>query len=141
MPALRRLIDLPEIAELERKALMKPTMAEEAYRADFPELDEVAVKLFGLTLEQADDVERPEGWDRIERKPIAQQVFAFEDAGWDMTDDKRRPLRMLAQFSAVLWLAVRGVAGTMPFLADPEETKTDDWGSGMAADAARFRKR
>ena len=141
MPALRRLIDLSEIAELERKALMKPMMAEEAYRADFPEIDEVALKLFGLTLEQADDVERPEGWDRIERKPVAQQVFAFEDAGWDVTDDKRRPLRMLGQFSAVLWLAIRGVAGTLPFAPDPDETKPDDWGKGLAADAARFKRR
>ena len=35
---------------------------------------------------------------------------AFEDAGWDVTDDKRRPLRVLGHFSGPLWLAVRGVA-------------------------------
>ena len=142
MPAtpLRRLIDLPGMAELERKALMKPAYAEEASRAEFPEIDETALKLFGLTLEQADDVERPAGWDRIERKPVAQQVAAFEAEGWDVTDDKRRPLRMLGQFSAVLWLAMRGVAGTLPFVPEPED-KPDAWATGLAAEAARFKKR
>ncbi|HUO22670.1 MAG TPA: hypothetical protein VMU59_09165 [Caulobacteraceae bacterium] len=140
-PSLRRLIDLPGMAELERKALMKPAYAEEASRAEFPEIDELSLKLFGLTPDQADEIPRPEGWDRIERKPPAQQVFAFEDAGWDVTDDKRRPLRMLGQFSAVLWLALRGVAGTVPFLPDPDEDQPGEWGKGLAADAARFRKR
>jgi hypothetical protein len=120
---------------------MKPAYAEEASRAQFPEIDELSLKLFGLTPDQADEIERPDGWDRIERKPPAQQVFAFEDAGWDVTDDKRRPLRMLGQFSAVLWLALRGVAGTVPFLPDPDEDKPGEWGAGLAADAARFKRR
>jgi len=38
----------------------------------------------------------------------------LEAEGWDVTDDKRRPLRMLGQFSSQLWLALRGVAGTLP---------------------------
>ena len=46
-PPLRRLIDLPGIAELERKALMKPAYADEACRAEFPEIDETALKAFG----------------------------------------------------------------------------------------------
>jgi hypothetical protein len=140
-PHLRRLIDLEGMAELERKALMKPAYADEAYRADYPEIDETGLKLFGLTPDQADEVERPEGWDRIERKPIAQQVAAFEAEGWDVTDDKRRPLRMLGQFSAVLWLAVRGVAGSVPFAPPIEEDQPGEWGSSLAADAARFKKR
>lgn len=140
-PPLRRLTDLPGIAELERKALMKPAYADEAYRAEFPEIDETALMAFGLTPDQADDIERPAGWDRIERKPIAQQVLAFEAEGWDVTDDKRRPLRMLAQFSAPLWLAVRGVAGTLPFAPPPKEDAPGDWGSSLAAEAARFKKR
>jgi hypothetical protein len=140
-PPLRRLIDLEGMAELERKALMKPAYADEASRSEFPEIDETAVKLFGLTLEQADDTPRPAGWDRIERKPIAQQVAAFEAEGWDVTDDKRRPLRMLGQFSTVLWLALRGVAGTLPFAPPVDEDKPGDWGASLAAEAARFRKR
>jgi hypothetical protein len=140
-PPLRRLIDLPGMAELERKALMKPAYADEACRGQFPEIDETALKVFGLTPDQADDVERPPGWDRIERKPIAQQVAAFESEGWDVTDDKRRPLRMLGQFSAPLWLAVRGVAGTLPFAPPPKEDEPGDWGSSLAAEAARFKKR
>jgi hypothetical protein len=140
-PPLRRLIDLPGMAELERKALMKPAYADEACRAEFPEIDETALAAFGLTPDQADDVERPAGWDRIERKPIAQQVLAFEAEGWDVTDDKRRPLRMLGQFSAPLWLAVRGIAGTLPFAPPPKEDEPGDWGSSLAAEAARFKKR
>ncbi len=137
---LRRLIDLPGMAELEYKALLKPAYADEASRADFPEIDELSVALFGLTGEQADDVDRPAGWDRIERKPIPQQVAAFEAEGWDVTDDKRRPLRMLAQLSPALWLAVRGVAGTLPFVPEPE-VKNEAWAVSMAAEAARFKKR
>ena len=137
---LRRLIDLPGVADLETKALMKPAYAEPGANADFPEIDEVSLQAFGLTGDQADDVARPDGWDRIERKPIAQQVAAFEAEGWDVTDNKRRPLRMLGQFSPQLWLALRGVAGELPFQPEDDD-KPDAWGAGMAADAARFRKR
>ena len=35
-PPLRRLIDLPGMAELERKALMKPAYADEACRGNSP---------------------------------------------------------------------------------------------------------
>jgi hypothetical protein len=138
-PVLRRLIDLPGMTELERKALMKPRYAEPESRAEFPEIDELSQKLFGLTADQAEDVERPADWDRIERRPIPEQVAAFEAAGWDVTDDKRRPLRMLPQFSEQLWLAVRGVAGELPFA--PEVEQPDAWGAGLAAEAARFKKR
>jgi hypothetical protein len=71
-------------------------------------------------------------------------VTAFEDAGWDVTDNKRRPLRVLAYFSAPLWLAIRGVAGSVPYQAEPEAEHGDQsasWGSNLAAEAARFRKR
>jgi hypothetical protein len=138
--SLRRLIDLPGMAELERKALMKPAYAAVESRAEFPEIDECSLALFGLTADQAEEVPRPADWDRIERKPIAQQVAAFEAAGWDVTDDKRRPLRMLGQFNQQLWLAVRGVAGELPFVPEPS-AKADPWAVGMAAEAARFKKR
>lgn len=138
-PKLRRLIDLPGMAELERKALMKPAYADDDARTQFPELDELARALFGLTADEAEDVERPAGWDPIETKPAAQQVFAFEDAGWDVTDDRRKPLRTLAHFAGPLWLAIRGVAGALPFA--PEDDSPDPWGAGLAAEARRFKKR
>ncbi len=47
---------------------------------------------------------------------------------------------MLGQFSPQLWLALRGVAGELPFQPEDDD-KPDAWGAGMAADAARFRKR
>ena len=67
------------------------------------------------------------------------QVAAFEDAGWDVTDDKRRPLRVLGHFNAQLWLAIRGVAGTLPFQAESGEPEA--WVSKLEAEAKRFRKR
>ncbi len=76
------------------------------------------------------------------RPPSAEaleQVEAFEREGWDVTDGKRRPLRTFGHFNRQLWLAVRGVAGRLPFQADAPEP--DDWGNSMAADAKRFRKR
>jgi len=138
-PALRRLIDLPGVADLELKALMKRDFAEPEARAEFPEIDACSKALFGLTADEAEAVERPADWDNIETKPPAAQVLAFEDAGWDVTDDKRRPLRVLGHFSAQLWLAVRGVAGELPFQA--ESNAPEAWVTKLAAEAKRFRKR
>jgi hypothetical protein len=139
-PALRRLIALPGMGPLEFKAVMKPALAAPETRAEFPELDEISLKLFGLTADQAEDHPRPADWDRIEREPIPKQVEAFEAAGWDVTDDKRRPLRILPQFNQQLWLAIRGVAGELPFQAPPDE-KAEPWAAKLEAEAKRFRKR
>ena len=138
-PALRRLIDLPGVADLELKALMRREFAEPEARAEFPEIDACAKALFGLTADEAEAVERPAGWDHVETKPPAAQVFAFEDAGWDVTDDKRRALRVLGHFSAPLWLALRGVAGELPFQA--ESSAPEAWVGKLAAEAKRFQKR
>jgi len=134
-PALRRLIDLPGIAELEDKALMQPRYADDDARSQFPEIDACSQAVFGLTADEADDVPRPEGWDRIERKPLREQVDAFEAEGWDVTDAKRRPLRLLHHFNVQLWLAVRGVAGSLPFQAEKEP---DELQVSLARDAALF---
>jgi hypothetical protein len=134
---LIRLIDLPGVRELEAKALMSPRMADADARDHFPELNEVSTALFGLTADEADEAGRPEGWDRIERKPLREQIAAFEAAGWDVTDDKLRPLRLVEHFNLQLWLALRGVAGHLPHIAEPE----DDHGhAALAAEAARFRR-
>jgi len=136
---LRRLIDLPGVADLELKALMKRDFAEPEARAEHPEIDACSRDLFGLTADEAEAVERPADWDDIETKAFAVQVMAFEDAGWDVTDDKRRPLRVLGHFNQQLWLAARGVAGELPFQA--ESNAPEAWASKLAAEAARFRKR
>ena len=136
---LRRLMDLPGVRDLEFKALMKREFAEPEARAEHPEIDAASTALFGLTADEAEAVARPAGWDHIETKLPQAQAAAFEAAGWDVTDDKRRPLRVLGHFNQQLWLAVRGVAGTLPF--QPEDTKPEKWVSDLAAEAARFRKR
>ena len=138
-PFLRRLIELPGVDDLEVKALMKPSFAEPEARAQNPEIDACSLALFGITAEQAEGTERPTDWDGIENQPLAKQVFAFEDAGWDVTDNKRRPMRILGHFNQQLWLAIRGVAGSLPFLADDD--RPSDWGAEMARDAAKFRRR
>ncbi|HEY3815039.1 MAG TPA: hypothetical protein VGL66_17615 [Caulobacteraceae bacterium] len=135
---LRRLIDLPGVADLETKALMNTALAEPEARETFPEIDACLKANFGLTGDEAEAVKKPADWDRIEREPPMKQVLAFEAAGWDVTDNKRRPLRMLAHYSLPLWLAVRGVAGTLPFV--PDDPEPDAWGGEMAAAAKRFKK-
>ena len=137
---LRRLIELPGIGALEFKAVMKREFAEPEARAEHPEIDARSRALFGLTAEEAQAVPRPAGWDGIEARPVADQVAAFEAAGWDVTDDKRRPLRMLLHFNQQLWLALRGVAGELPFQAPPPEAP-DRWAANLAAEAKRFKKR
>jgi len=137
--ALRRLIDLPGVDDLEYRAILKRDFAEPEARAEFPEINACASALFGLTADEAEAVTRPPGWDDIEGKAPAIQVAACEAEGWDVTDDKRRPLRVLGHFSAPLWLAVRGVAGTLPFQAESSEPEA--WVSKLEADAKRFRKR
>jgi hypothetical protein len=137
--ALRRLIDLPGLADLEYRALLKREFAEPEARAEHPEIDACSQKNFGLTADEAEAHPRPAGWDGAERLPVAAQVAAFEAEGWDVTDDKRRPMRTLAHFNQQLWLALRGVAGSLPF--QPEDNRPDPWGSSLAAEAKRFRKR
>ena len=139
-PTLRRLLDLPGVADLEYKALMKRDFAEPEARAEYPELDACSRELFALTADEAEATPRPAGWDNIENKPPRDQADAFEAEGWDVTDDKRRPLRILMHFNQQLWLAVRGVAGELPFQPEREET-AGGWGASLAADAARFRRR
>jgi hypothetical protein len=140
-PSLRRLIDLPGVADLEYRALMKREFGEPQARAEFPELDACSRALFGITADEAEAAPRPADWDGIETQPVAKQVFAFEDAGWDVTDDKRRPLRVFAHFNQQLWLALRGVAGALPFAAPPPDEPDDRWGAKLAAEAKAFRKR
>jgi hypothetical protein len=141
---LRRLFDMPGVADLERAAVLRPLPAIGEARASDPEIDACAKALFGLTPDEAEAVPRPDDWDGIEERPIPRQVAAFEEAGWDVTDNRRRPLRVLAYFSAPLWLALRGVAGLLPYQAEPEAPGDDRpaaWGSNLAAEADKFRKR
>ena len=139
-PPLRRLIDLPGIDALELKALMKPSFAEPEAREAHPEIDACSREHFGLTADEADAAPHPDDWDGVERRSPAEQAAAFEAVGWDVTDNKRRPLRTLGHFNHQLWLAVRGVAGRLPFQAQ-DEPRPNDWGASLAADATRFRKR
>ncbi|KPF79080.1 hypothetical protein IP78_09850 [Brevundimonas sp. AAP58] len=143
MTQLRRLIDLPGVADLEARALMKPGYADPTRRDEFPAVDACLMDLFGLTGSQAEAAPRPEDWDGVERLSPREQVDVFEVEGWDVCDAKGRPLRMLGQMAEPLALALRGAAGRLPdapFVPEPSETR-DVWGSGLAAEAARFRKR
>jgi len=143
-PALRRLLDLPGIDDLELKALMKPRLADPDERYDFPEfaeaIDAAARAAFGLTPDEAAAVPLPADWDSIERLDPADRAEAFAAEGWDVLDARRKPLRMLAHWTLPLALAMRGVAGALPFHAEPDRPVTD-WGSNLKAEATRFRKR
>lgn len=137
---LRRLIDLPGVDDLELKALMKPRYADPDARDEFPEIDALTQTLFGLTGDAAEAVVLPADWDNIHRLEGPDLVEAFEALGWDVTDKRNKPLRLLAHYALPLALAIRGVAGELPFIAEADHPTTD-WGAGMAAEAARFRKR
>jgi len=137
--SLRRLVDLPGVADLEYKALLKPAFAAPEQRAEFPEIDACTMALFGLSADDVESAARPGDFDEIELLEPREQAAMFEAAGWDVTDDKRRPLRMLRQLGPALWLALHGVAGSLPHL--PEDDRPSDWASKLAADAAKFRKR
>ena len=137
---LRMLRDMPGVDDLEMKALMKPRFADPDLPEGRDEIDALSIALFGLSLDAADDVERPADWDRIERLSPSDMVEVFEAEGWDVTDKKRKPLRLLPHLALPLALAMRGVAGELPFVAEPDVKETD-WGSNLAAEASRFRKR
>jgi len=140
MADLRRLLDLPGIDDLEMKALMKPRFADPDMPEGRDEIDAVVKAALGITLDEAEAVALPADWDGVHRRSPADQAEAFEAEGWDVTDKRRKPLRVLPILSLPLWLAVRGVAGELPFHAEPAQASSD-WGSSLAADAARFRKR
>ena len=136
--APRRLIDLPGIAELETKALMKPRYGDIYSRAEFPEIDETSSAVFGLTADEAEAVALPADWDGIEQLEGRDAADAFEAEGWDVTDNKRRPLRMLPQFALQLALAMRGVAGELPFHIGRDEE--GELTASLAKEAAKFRR-
>lgn len=136
----RRLIDLPGLKGLEYKALMNPRYAEPDARNHYAEIDQCSLAVFGITADTAESTPRPSDWDGIERKPLAQQVEAFEREGFDVTDDRRRPLRMLPHFNVQLWLALRGVAGTLPFAPADDEEAPSRWAASLQADATKFRR-
>lgn len=142
--APRRLIDLPGIDPLELAALMKPRLADPDERHDHPQVDDAARAAFGLTLDQAEATPLPADWPdhltRLDRQSPAELVDAFAREGWDVTDKKGKPLRILPLMALPLALAARGVAGQLPFHAEPD-VKTTDWGQSLAADAKRFGKR
>ncbi|HYC98773.1 hypothetical protein [Brevundimonas sp.] len=141
---MRRLIDLPGVGDLELKALMKPRLADPDLRDEHPEVDAVARAAFGLSLDEADRVPLPADWPdhlrELHRQSPADLARAFEAEGWDVTDRRRKPLRLLPLFALPLALAARGVAGTLPFAAEPDHPATD-WGANLKAEAGRFRKR
>ncbi|HEY0599042.1 MAG TPA: hypothetical protein VGD32_02980, partial [Brevundimonas sp.] len=76
----------------------------------------------------------------LHRKSPAELAEAFEAEGWDVTDRRRKPLRLLPLFALPLALAARGVAGALPFVPEPDHPTTD-WGASLKAEAGRFRKR
>ena len=141
---LRRLADLPGVDDLELKALMQPRLADPDQRHEHPQVDEVARAAFGLTLDEAEAVALPADWPEalrdLHRRSPADLVEVFEAEGWDVTDRKRKPLRLLPLFALPLALAARGVAGALPFAAEPDHPVTD-WGANLKAEAGRFRKR
>jgi hypothetical protein len=135
----RRLIDLPGLKDLEYRALMNPRYAEPDARSQYGDIDRCSLAVFGLTADTADATPRPVDWDKIDLKPIAQQVEAFAREGWDVTDDRRRPLRMLSHFNVQLWLALRGVAGALPF-APVDDEAPSGWAAALQADATKFKR-
>lgn len=140
----RRLADLPGVDALELKALMTPRLADPDRIDEHPEVDAVARAAFGLTPAEAAEVPLPADWpDRLRdlhRRTPAELADAFEAEGWDVTDKRRKPLRMLPLFALPLALAARGVAGSLPFVPEPDHPTTD-WGANLKAEAGRFRKR
>lgn len=141
---MRRLADLPGVDALELKALMKPRLADPDLVHEHPEVDAVAVEAFGLSLDEAEATALPADWPDhlkdLHRQSPAQLVEAFEAEGWDVADKRRKPLRMLPILALPLALAARGVAGRLPFAAEPDHPTTD-WGASLKAEAGRFRKR
>ena len=122
---------------------MNPRYVEADAADHYPEINACSVNIFGHTAEAADATPRPAGWDKIEKKPVKEQVDVFEAEGWDVTDNRRRPLRMLEHWNVQLWLALRGVSGKLPapvMQDDDEDAVGKAWGSALQAEATRFRK-
>lgn len=136
---MRRLIDLPGVDDLELKALMKPRLADPDMIDEHPEVMEAVRAALGIGPDEA-EAAIPADWDDIHRLDPQDMADAFEAEGWDVTDKRRKPLRMLPILALPLALAMRGIAGSLPFHAEPDQPVTD-WGAGLKAEAARFRKR
>ncbi|MES2833346.1 MAG: hypothetical protein V4707_01420 [Pseudomonadota bacterium] len=118
---------------------MKPRLADPDMIDEHPEVNDAVRAALGIDFDEA-QAAVPAGWDDIHRLDPQDMVEAFEAEGWDVTDKRRKPLRMLPVLALPLALAMRGIAGALPFVAEPDQPVTD-WGSNLKAEAARFRKR
>ena len=136
---MRKLIDLPGVDDLELKALMKPRLADPDMIDEHPEVNDAVRTALGIDFDEA-TAAIPADWDNIHRLDPQDMADAFEAEGWDVTDKRRKPLRMLPILALPLALAMRGIAGELPFVAEPDQPVTD-WGSNLKAEASRFRKR
>jgi len=59
-----------------------------------------------------------------ERRPVLDQVLAFEGGGaGPSTDDKRRPLRVLGHFNQQLWLPYAASPAPLPFQAEDNQPR------------------
>jgi hypothetical protein len=136
---MRKLIELPGVDDLELKALMKPRLADPDMSDEHPEVNDAVRAALGIDFDEA-MAACPADWDGIDRLDPMDMVEAFEAEGWDVTDKRRKPLRMLPILALPLALAMRGIAGDLPFVPEVDHPVTD-WGSNLKAEAKAFRKR
>jgi hypothetical protein len=153
---IQRLRDYPQIAALERRAVL-----DNAARAESAGwIDDAVAKacrtLFGVSAsdiseaydddyeddleeeveeEGAADPDRPDYYF-IAYLPEHQQVAELERLGWDARDEQGRPLLVLRYIMQPLLAALSGDYGAT--LPKPPGSDPEEWGSSLAEAARRF---
>lgn len=140
---MRRLRDYPAIDELEHRSVLDTNLLAPAAIAH-PEtgIADAIKSVFGLDLSVFvkwlfdDDGSAREAYAVIPNTE-AEVVPFFAELGWDVTDKRGQPLRMLYHYVLPLYAAIRGDAGAT--LPGAPLAKTEDWAAAMERDARKFR--
>lgn len=162
-PAVARLIDLPEVRDLERRELLN---SRSRVKSDYElnsRIDEVSRKHFGITerdtifiteaalnaIKRRDpeegyelEQERDEHEEQFFCKPartIEGQAKYLRSLGWDVMDDDGRPMQLLERFARQIEAAEKMLCGARR--PDFDAIKNQNWDDKIAREARQFMSR
>ena len=159
-PAVVRLIDLPEMRDLETQDLMSSLSRVKVDHQLAARIDEVSRRHFGITEADTifitqpalDEIKRrdpEEGYDLEEQrdehekqffcKPsrtIEGQAKYLRSLGWDVMDDHGRPMRLLERFARQIEAAEKRLRGARR--PNFDAIRNQNWEDKMAEEARRF---
>jgi hypothetical protein len=150
---LKKLLEQPGVSDLEREAVLDPRLATES-SFDDAKVQRASRKAFGFRADETpnallealsqgrEDLDYEEDfepiWSEMEDTLAVddyQLVALFNGLGWDVTDERGRPLLVLGHFKYPLYLVANNI---VPLRAQP--VSNEDWEAALKQAAAKFHR-